>query len=143
MLALRTVGSSVRHIVWAQDGYLVSKAEGLTYVGATEEEVGFDSRPTAEGVSGLLALVPRLTPGLSGATFSHAWAGLRPGTPDRLPLLGRIPGWRGVSIAAGHFRNGILLAPITGILISDLLRDGRPRMELNPFDPGRFLVRAA
>jgi glycine oxidase len=143
MVALRTVASSVRHIVWSRDGYLVCKAEGLTYVGATEEEVGFDARPTVEGVSGLLALVPRLVPGLKDAAFSHAWAGLRPGTPDRLPLLGRIPGWRGVSIAAGHFRNGILLAPITGVLISDLLRDGRLRMELNPFDPGRFLVRAA
>ncbi|TME77799.1 MAG: FAD-dependent oxidoreductase, partial [Chloroflexi bacterium] len=69
--------------------------------------------------------------------------GLRPGTPDRLPLLGRPPGWGGIVLATGHFREGILLAPITGELVLDLLARRRPRLPIEAFDPGRFLVRAA
>ncbi len=143
MIALRTVAAPLRQILYTHDGYMVSKPEGLTYVGATVEEAGYDAQPTAAGVAKLLALVPRLTPGLRDAIFSHAWAGLRPATPDGLPLLGRLPGWQGVVIAGGHFRNGVLLAPITGVLIADLVRRGRPRLPLEAFDPARFLVRAA
>src|SRR5207237_172721 len=80
----------------------------------TVEEAGYDARPTAAGIAELLAAVPRLTPRLADATFVSAWAGLRPATSDGLPLLGRLPGWHGVTTATGHFRNGILLAPITG-----------------------------
>ena len=133
----------MRNVVFSKAGYLVSKPDGLIYVGATEEEAGFDARPTVAGIAGLLALVPRLAPTLSTATFVRAWAGLRPGTPDRLPLLGRLPGWQGISLATGHFRNGILLAPVTGVLIADLLRHERSRMALEAFDPGRFVMRAA
>jgi len=143
MVALRTAGTALRRILYTHGGYLVSKPDGLTCVGATQEEVGFDSRPTAAGVADLLALVPRLAPGLADATFSHAWAGLRPATPDRMPIIGRVPGWQNVLVATGHFRNGVLLAPITGELIADLVRTGRPRMSLEAFDPGRFTVRAA
>ena len=143
LIALKTSGTPIRSVVFSSVGYVVSKAEGLTYVGATEEEAGFDSRPTAAGVESILNVIPRLTPGLGGATFHSAWAGLRPGTPDRLPLLGRLPGWRGVTLATGHYRNGILLAPVTGVLISDLLRREQPRLPLTAFDPGRFITCAA
>lgn len=143
MVALRTAGTGLRAVVNAGDGYLMTKASGLTYAGTTVEDVGFDGRPTATGIAGILALVPRLAPRLGDATFSHAWAGLRPGSSDGLPLLGRLPGWRGVILAGGHFRNGILLAPITGELIADLLAGRRPRLPLAAFDPGRFLIRAA
>lgn len=143
MVAVETSGTSIRSVVFSTAGYLVSKAEGLTLVGATEEEAGFDARPTAAGVAGLLDLIPRLVPRLSNANFVGAWAGLRPGTPDRLPLLGRLPGWQGITLATGHFRNGILLAPATGLLISDLLRREHPRLPLHAFDPGRFTIRAA
>ena len=64
-------------------------------------------------------------------------------TPDGMPLIGRLPRWRGVLLAAGHFRQGILLAPITGELVADLVARRRPRLSLEAFDPGRFLVRAA
>ncbi|HEV2012790.1 MAG TPA: glycine oxidase ThiO [Candidatus Dormibacteraeota bacterium] len=143
MVALRTTGTGLRNVVSSAEGYMLTKPDGLTYVGTTVEDVGYDARPTAAGIAGLLAFVPRLAPRLAGATFSSAWAGLRPGTPDGLPLLGRVPGWQGVSLAAGHFRSGILLAPITGELITDLLARRRPRLALDAFDPGRFLVRAA
>ena len=143
MVALRTIGTGLRHVVSSAEGYILTKPDGSTYVGTTVEDAGYDARPTAAGIGGLLSLAARLSPRLGEATFQAAWAGLRPGTPDGLPLLGRIPGWHGVSLAAGHFRDGILLAPITGELIADLLARRRPRLALDAFDPGRFLVRAA
>lgn len=143
MVALRTTGTPLRNVVSSIEGYVLTKPDGSTYVGSTVEEAGFDARPTAAGIAGLLARVPRLVPRLADAAFVSAWAGLRPGTSDGLPLLGRVPGWQGVTIAAGHFRDGILLAPITGEVIADLLAQRRPRLPLDAFDPSRFLVRAA
>ena len=143
MVALQTSGSALRNVVSFAEGYMLTKPDGFTYVGTTVEEVGYDARPTAAGVARLLALVPRIAPRLADATFASAWAGLRPGTSDGLPLLGRLPGWHGVIVAAGHFRDGILLAPITGELVADLLARRRPRLPLEAFDPARFLVRAA
>jgi len=143
MVALRTSRTALRNVVSSAEGYLLTKPDGSTYVGTTVEEAGYDARPTAAGIGRLLAMVPRLVPRLADATFESAWAGLRPATSDGLPLLGRLPGWHGVTIAAGHFRDGILLAPITGEVIADLLARRRPRLPLDAFDPSRFLVRAA
>ncbi len=143
IVGLGSDGPSLRHIIVCERGYLVRKPDGTCYAGATEEEAGFDPRPTLDGVAGLLDLARRLAPSLSNAVFTRALAGLRPATPDRLPLLGRLPGWTGISIAAGHFRSGVLLAPITGVIITDLIRYGRPRLPIDAFDPARFLVHAA
>jgi glycine oxidase len=143
MVALRTIGTGLRQVVSSFEGYMLTKADGTTYVGTTVEEAGYDARPTAAGIGRLLALAPRLVPKFADATFTAAWAGLRPGTADGLPLIGRLPGWHGVTMAAGHFRDGILLAPITGELVADLLANRRPRLPVDDFDPGRFLVRAA
>jgi glycine oxidase len=143
MVALRTTGTGLRNVVSSADGYMLTKPDGSTYVGTTVEDVGYDARPTVGGIAGLLALVPRLAPRLADATVVRAWAGLRPATSDGLPLIGRIPGWHGVILAAGHFRDGILLAPVTGELVADLIARRRPRLALDAFDPGRFLVRAA
>jgi glycine oxidase len=143
IVALRTIGTALRNVVSSFEGYVLTKADGSTYVGTTVEEAGYDARPTAAGIARLLALAPGLVPRLADATVTAAWAGLRPGTADGRPLLGRLPGWQGVTLAAGHFREGILLAPITGELVADLLAGRRPRMPVDDFDPGRFLVRAA
>lgn len=143
LVALRTPGTALRRMIYGSAGYLNTKADGVTLVGSTQEEVGFDARPTAAGVAGLLQSVARLTPGLMTATFSHVVVGLRPGSPDGLPLIGRLPEWSGVAVATGHFRNGVLLAPITAVLMTDLLRRGRPRLSLDAFDPARLAVRAA
>jgi glycine oxidase len=143
MVALRTAGTGLRNVVSFAEGYMLTKPDGSTYIGTTVEEAGYDARPTAAGIARLLALVPRIAPRLAQATFASAWAGLRPATSDGLPLLGRLPGWQGVIVAAGHFRGGILLAPITGELVADLLARRRPRLPLDAFDPARFLTRAA
>jgi glycine oxidase len=106
-------------IVWGADAYLVPKRDGSLVVGATAERAGFDCRVTAEGVRGLLGAATRLLPHLADAGFRGAWAGLRPDTPDHLPLIGPLPGFGGLVLAAGHYRNGVLLAPVTGRLVAD------------------------
>src|SRR5207302_2874198 len=75
MVALRTIGTGLRHVVSSAEGYMLTKPDGSTYVGTTVEEAGYDARPTAGGIAALLSLVPRLAPRLADATFSRAWAG--------------------------------------------------------------------
>lgn len=106
-------------IVWGKECYLVPKRDGSLVVGATLERVGFDRRVTSEGVRSLLAAAERLVPSVSSQEFRGAWAGLRPDTPDHLPLVGPLPGSLGLVIAAGHYRNGVLLSPVTGRLVAD------------------------
>lgn len=143
MVGLRPMESLLRTICFGPRVYLLRKSEGWIYVGATVEEAGFEARVTAAGVSELLAGAAALVPSLGQATFSHAWAGLRPAAPDAMPLIGRLPGRSGLTLATGHFREGVLLAPITAELVADLVERRRPRLPLDAFDPGRFTVRAA
>ncbi len=107
------------HMVWGGSTYLVPKLDGSVAVGATEEHVGFDRRVTAAGVRGLLDDAARLVPALADASFRSAWAGLRPETPDHLPLVGPVPTLDGLLVAAGHFRTGVLLSPATGEIVRD------------------------
>ena len=111
------------------------KPDGRLVVGATEDEAGFDARPTAAGVTHLLTAAARLAPSLAAAPFDGAWAGLRPATADRLPLLGPLPGWENVSLATGHFRNGVLLAPLTGSLLAEWVMERRISKLMAPFLP--------
>lgn len=142
ILSIHHIPVPVRHIIFGGGhGYLTPKPDGSVWVGATQEEVGYDSRVTAAGVAFLLNLIPYLAPGLAQGTFQRAWAQLRPGSPDNLPLIGPIPDWQGVTVASGHFRNGILLAPITGKLVAELLIEGEPSISLEPFSPARFAGR--
>ena len=107
-------------IVWAVSGpYLVPKLDGSIVVGATSERVGFDRRVTSRGVARLLDGASALVPDLGESTFRGAWAGLRPESPDGLPLVGPVPTVDGLVLAAGHYRNGVLLSPITGELVRD------------------------
>jgi glycine oxidase len=101
-------------------------------VGATVEDVGFDERTTVDGVRRLLDAACRLLPAADGATFVEARAGLRPSTADGLPVIGRSPEHHGVVYATGHYRNGVLLTPLTAKLVADLVLDGRadPALEL-------------
>ena len=127
-----------RHILWGSAGYLVPKANGLVFAGATVERVGFRRRTTAAGLRGLAAMASTLAPRVGVFAPVDSWAGLRPGSADGLPLLGPLPGWEGVSVATGHYRNGILLSPVTGRLMARAIIDGSPDGALNPFSPARF-----
>ena len=123
-------------IVAADDVYLVPRPDGGVLLGSTVEFVGFRKEVTAQAVDRLIAAAVRLVPALASARFVTAWAGLRPGTPDGLPVLGRCP-IRGCFFAAGHFRNGILLAPVTARILADCLTGAAPR-DLSAFSVERF-----
>jgi glycine oxidase len=106
-----------RMLTW-REFYLVPKPDGSVVAGSTEEEAGFDARPTAAGVGVLLDFATRAVPALGDATVGRTWAALRPATLDGRPLIGPAPGVPGLFLATGHNRSGILLAPITAELIA-------------------------
>ncbi len=138
MLALGGMRTPVRHIVWGPRGYLVPRANGLVFAGATVENVGFRRRTTATGVRRLRSMASRLVPQLSAATVHFAWAGLRPGTADDFPAIGRLARYTNAYAATGHYRNGILLGPLTGKLVAEALLSGRWDAIPAAFDPARF-----
>jgi glycine oxidase len=137
MLALGRMVTPIRRPVWGKRGYVLPRANGLVFAGATVEEAGFRIRTTQRGLASVRRAAFELVPQLRHALEHFSWAGLRPGSPDGLPMMGRLPGWSNVWLAAGHFRNGILLAPITGELMADAIVDGRTE-PLAPFDLGRL-----
>jgi glycine oxidase len=138
ILALEAPRPAIPSILFGEDVYLVPRRDGTLAAGATVERVGFDVRTTAEGLRSLLAAASALVPGLAECTFLRAWAGLRPATPDLCPLIGRVPDCDGLSVATGHYRNGILLAPLTGLWIADSLLHGEAADLPAAFAPGRF-----
>ena len=132
--------SELRHAIWGENGYLVPKRGGVLYAGATVENVGFRKRTTPRALAGLRRMATELVPSLRRVKVESEWAGLRPGSPDDLPILGRLPKRQNVYVATGHFRNGILLAPITGKLMTQLICGETTEMSLKPFSPARFAV---
>jgi glycine/D-amino acid oxidase-like deaminating enzyme len=111
--------------------------DGTVLIGATTEHVGFDERNTASGVRTLLDAARTLLPGIEDATFLEARAGLRPGTSDGLPIIGPSPSSDRVVYAIGHYRNGVLLAPLTAALTADLILDGLSDPVLGALSPAR------
>lgn len=125
------------HVVRDPYAYLVPRSNGRVLIGSTVEEAGFDKRVVPDVVQGLHQRAANLCPPLGEARIHESWAGLRPGTPDGLPILGatRLAGYY---VATGHFRDGILLAPITAAVVGDLIRGSVPDCDLAPFSPERF-----
>jgi glycine oxidase len=109
-----------RIVLWGSQ-YLVPRGDGRILVGSTEEDVGFDKRTTVAGIHGLMHLAFKLVPALMDAPLEKAWAGLRPGSKDGLPFIGRIPGWDNAYVAAGHFRAGIQLSPGTALMLKEMI----------------------
>jgi glycine oxidase len=138
LLRLQWKGAPLSHIVWGPDCYVVPWQDQTVLVGATVEDVGFDERTTAAGVRDLLDAVCELLPEAWGATFVEARVGLRPATPDGLPLLGQSQVSDRIVYATGHYRNGVLLAPLTAQLIADLIVEGREDDVLAALRPGRL-----
>jgi len=130
---------TVRGIVQGSSVYLVPRDSGELVVGATQEEMGSDTRVTAGGVWGLLRDARAIVPGITELELAEAVAGLRPGTPDNAPVLGP-SGLPGLILATGHFRAGVLLAPVTAELISGYLATGELDERAAPFGPGRFAL---
>ena len=113
------------------------QSDGKILVGSTVEFAGFVKDNTAEAVHTLIRKGLQMVPPLGTAQFVRAWAGLRPHTPDGLPYLGPVPGREGVLLATGHFRNGILLAPVTAEIVAALVLGKKLDFDLSPFRAGR------
>jgi len=129
--------SLLKHVVRAPEAYLIPRSDGRLLVGATVEETGFDKRTDADTIQRLHYAALALVPDLRNAKILESWAGLRPGTPDGLPILGATdtPGYY---VATGHFRDGILLAPITAEVMTAVIEGRSPEHDLRPFSPARF-----
>jgi glycine oxidase len=139
LLRLAWNADPLSRVLWGHDCYIVPWLDGTVLVGATVEDVGFDNRTTAAGVNQLLDAACALLPGAAQATFLEARAGLRPATADGLPIIGRSTAVDGLVYATGHFRNGVLLAPLTATLVADLIVAGREDPALTITSPGRTL----
>ena len=138
LLHLRASSRIAPRILWGSSCYVVPWQNGATLIGATLEDAGFDERPTAEGVRQLLNAAQALVPAIAEAVFEDVRVGLRPKTPDELPIIGPSATMRHVFHATGHYRNGILLTPLTADLVADLVMDGRDHRELALTNPARF-----
>jgi len=142
MLALEHEELRLDRVIFTERGYLVPRLDGRILVGSTMERVGHDARPTLAGTASLLALARQVAPGLENATIHGLWAGLRPAAPDGLPVLGPAgAAWpSGLYFATGHYRNGVLLAPITARLLTESITTGKTSIALAPFAASRFAV---
>jgi glycine oxidase len=140
MLALRSSAARLRGILRCERAYLVPRddAEAQWIVaGSTLEDVGFEKRVTPHGVGHILSAIQEMVPALAGAEIIETWCGLRPDTPDHLPLLGPAE-FEHLTLATGHYRNGILLAPLTAKLVSEWITERRVSMDWEIFNPTRF-----
>ena len=127
----------VRRAVMSPHAYMVQRRDGRLLIGSTIERVGFRKALTLEGMSCILNGVRRMTSALDGSAFIDAWAGFRPCTADQKPILGTTP-IEGFYVATGHFRHGILLAPVTARVMADLILTGRSPLDLRQFSSARF-----
>ena len=130
-------GPQLRHVIRSPEVYLVPRGDGRIVIGSTLEEAGYDKRTDVNTIQRLHQAAIHLVPALSRARIIEDWAGLRPGTPDDLPILGatEIPGY---FVATGHFRDGILLAPITAHVMAQVIAGEKPDYDLSAFSPRRF-----
>ncbi|HTK14952.1 MAG TPA: FAD-dependent oxidoreductase, partial [Acidimicrobiia bacterium] len=118
--------------------YMVPWSDHRVAVGATVEAAGFSDDVTAGGVNEIMREALRVMPGLASATLGEIRVGLRPTSPDDSPLLGALPGIDNVFVATGHGANGLLLGPVCGKLVADVVRGKDPQVDLQPFSPARF-----
>jgi glycine oxidase len=127
----------LRHVIRAPEIYLVPRSDGRILVGATVEEAGYDKRTDPATIQRMHQAAIHLVPALAHARMLEAWAGLRPGSPDNLPILGTAS-TQGYFVATGHFRDGILLTPVTARVMAQVISGEKPDYDLSPFSPMRF-----
>lgn len=138
MVCYETEPAIARHVIYSPRGYVVPRRDGRLLAGSTTEEVGFMKEVTEAGLQLIRANAHEIAPALSKLAPVDSWAGLRPRAVDELPVLGRASETEGLFFATGHYRNGILLAPLTGELIAGLIADNVVTQELQTFTPDRF-----
>lgn len=136
--AISLSSAPLRHVIYGPHGYVVPRGDSLSVVGATMEHVGFDVGVTAETAPRLAAAASEIAPAFARARTIDHWCGLRPVTPDLLPIIGRDPEHPSLIYACGHSRNGILLAPLTGECVADIASGTMPALDITPFSVTRF-----
>jgi glycine oxidase len=141
LVAFDVAPAPFRRVVASPRGYLVPRPDGRLIAGSTAERVGYDRSVTAAGLRAVLGIALELAPSLADARVAETWAGLRPGTPDGLPVIGA-GALAGLWHAGGLYRNGILLGPLVGELVAALALGETPPFDLAPFAPARFAVAA-
>jgi glycine oxidase len=138
MVSLRAERLKIERVLWSDKVYLVPRNDGRILAGATVEYVGFDKKVTAGGLRKILDAAIQLAPDLAQAQVEETWAGLRPDSPDHLPILGPTE-MEGLMVATGHFRSGILLTPITARLIREWITNQSVSVDWERFSPLRFV----
>jgi glycine oxidase len=139
LVAVEALPPRFRHCVDSPRVYTVPRADGRLIIGATVERAGFRKAVTPAGIRALLSSAVEVAPWVDDLPIVESWSGLRPGTPDDLPVLGADPELPNLFYATGHYRNGILLAPVTAELIGEAVLGSAPAAEaLAPFGIGRF-----
>ena len=143
MISLDARPQLTRHVIYSPRGYIVPRQDGRLLAGSTSERATFGKQITAGGICSILQNAQEISPSVAAMPIVDTWAGLRPRAPDNLPVLGPCDEIAGLFYATGHYRNGILLAPVTGELIAEAVVTGVTSPLLGPFSPSRFdLVRA-
>jgi len=138
MVSVEMPPGGVNHIIYSRQGYVIPRRGGILIAGSTSEKAGYDKRVTAGGVASIIERASQILPCFGGLEVKEIWAGLRPASSDGLPILGPDPHISGLIYATGHYRNGILLTPITAKAISELVSRGESSVNLAPFSVGRF-----
>ena len=137
MISLRADALKIERVLWSEKVYLVPRNDGRILAGATVEYVGFDKQVTAGAMEKILSAAIELVPGLAKARMEETWAGLRPDSPDHLPILGATD-LDGLLMATGHFRSGVLLTPITARLVREWITEQRVSVDWERLSPMRF-----
>ena len=138
MVCFEAIPQISRHVIYSPRGYLVPRRDGRLLAGSTSEHAGFDKRVTAAGIQAIVSAALEISPRIAGLPVASSWSGLRPRAADGLPVLGPCAEIDGVFYATGHYRNGILLTPITAELLADSIVDARLSPLLQIFSPDRF-----
>lgn len=138
MLAVSNVPSLLSHAIHGDDIYLVPRPSGELLIGATVERVGFERAVTPDGLGSLIAQALALVPSIGGRPITRSWFGFRPWASDGQPVLGPVPGVDSLFVATGHYRNGILLAPVTAVVMARCIVDGEIPDAITPFLAARF-----
>ena len=143
ILAFRAAERMFQGVIYSRRGYIVPRADGRILAGSTSENVGFDKSVTESSATWLHAIALEIASSISSLPVTDQWAGLRPFAADGLPILGEIAGLEGLFVATAHYRNGILLAPLTARIAATLLVSGTDSKYLADFSPNRFSIRGA
>jgi len=135
MILFKCAEDFLPSMVLAKRRYAIPRRDGHILVGSTLENVGFDKTPTDDALQSLRATAIDLLPGLADAEVVKHWAGLRPASPDGIPYIGPVPGHDGLWLNCGHFRNGLVLAPASCQLLTDLMSNRVPSVDPEPYAP--------